>query len=116
MKKQVREALSSIRDDMKNYDGEEKAMVYTSELETLLAWAEKKRDNPGTGELAVGARVKLRIDWMAKPYTRVGSKGTVTRLNVRSNQDFPYEVTLDGHTEEGDAVSFARHELKRIRG
>lgn len=114
MNKNVRKAVETLREE---FGGDsyipDTITVDADALLTLLEWAEKKRNADPTSALEVGDRVKLKIDWLAKTYTRKGAKGTVTRLNGMSNQDYPYAVTMDKATDE-HAVSFARAELKRI--
>lgn len=66
---------------------------------------------PADDKIRVGDTVEIlaRIDFFGETIT-TGSRGTVTEVDVRKNNFYPYEVKFNTYT----VVNFNRKELRKV--
>lgn len=112
MKDKVKDAIRNIETDLTYGDPFALDAVSRHDVETLLAYGKKRlaKIENRTDELAVGDKVKLRIDWSEFEEGTVGK--VVTHRGDNNNENFPWGLDLPGRSA---TVYFAREELEKVK-
>jgi hypothetical protein len=111
MKDKVKDAIRNIETDLMYGNPDGLDAVSRHDVETLLAYGKKRLNKikNRTDELAVGDKVKLRIDWSEFEEGTVGK--VVSFRDDNNDENFPWGLKLPGRTA---TVYFAREEVEKL--
>lgn len=107
MKDKVKDAVRNIETDLMYGDPFALDAVSRADVETLLTYVKKRlaKSESRSSDLAVGAKVKLRIDWHDFEEGHVGKI-----VKYRDENEYKWGVQLTGRMA---LVYFKREELEK---